>query len=323
VPIIESSAGQGSGLLVSDNGLVVTNRHVVDGARTFTLSLYNGTKAKAVVLHRHSHLDLALMKAAFATKTFFHLPSRISREYDAGDEVVAIGHPRGLTFTSTRGIVSEPKRTLEDGIFVQSDVAINPGNSGGPLLDINGKLIGLNTQIYKDSEGLGFSIPASSVAEYFAEIGELILEKKITVPSDKDLTELDNTLSPHEIAEAAIRGTGFRCEREDDSASGRWQIMTPDGESFSISISEDSFFVLTHIATLDDNQMDDPAIFRQCLKWHSNIPPIQFYLNDDNDLFLIAVRPIEDLDISEATYILHQMAKAVDAYCDLVRDYLE
>ena len=170
VPIIEGVNHLGAGLLVSPDGLIVTNAHVVNKKGTLLVSLHDGTRAKGVMIHRHERSDLAIVRAAIHTRQYFPLEDRLAQGYDAGDEVLAIGHPRGLHFTSTRDIVSEASRGTPDGHFVQTDVAINPGNSGGPLLDAQGNLVGINTwQIRTDSQGLGFAIPGVQVLEYFLE----------------------------------------------------------------------------------------------------------------------------------------------------------
>lgn len=101
VPIIEGSTKLGAGLLLSSNGFIVTNAHVVEGLQMALISLHDGTRAKAAIVHRHKQADLAIVKAAFQTQKFFELTKRIAVEYVAGDEVLAIGHPRGLSFTAT------------------------------------------------------------------------------------------------------------------------------------------------------------------------------------------------------------------------------
>lgn len=125
VPIIEGSTRLGAGLLISANGFILTDAHVVDGLKSLLVSLHDGTRAKAVLVHRHERADLAIIKACIQTQRFFELLDRVAVEYDAGDEVLAIGHPRGLSFTATRGIVSESRRTMSDGLFFRPDRCCN------------------------------------------------------------------------------------------------------------------------------------------------------------------------------------------------------
>lgn len=322
VPLIESVAGQGSGLLVSNNGLIVTNRHVIEDGRVFMINLYDGTKTKAVVIHQNNTCDLAVIKAALNTKSYFDLPDRISEGFDAGDEVIAIGHPRGLTFTSTRGIISEPRRRLPDGVFVQTDVAINPGNSGGPLLDEMGNLVGLNTQIQRDSQGLGFAISGQVVADYVAEVRSLIRSGKIRVPSDEELSELEEVLSPTELLEAAMRSTEFAYEPSQHKDWHGWHIHTPLGSTFAAS-ANDQAFILTHcVADLTEEQQEDAPFLYQLLRWQDDLTLVRFTIDDDNTLFLAYSRSSEDLDISEILVALYTMAEAIDTLSDSVRRYI-
>src|SRR5205823_4609112 len=106
----------------------------------------------------------------------------VAPDAQAGDDVLAIGHPRGFAFTSTRGIISATRRRLPDGEYVQTDVAINPGNSGGPLLDQQGRLVGLNTRVTVDAQGLGFAIGGEEVRAYVLYVLDLIRRRELHCP---------------------------------------------------------------------------------------------------------------------------------------------
>jgi serine protease Do len=154
---------QGSGFLVSSDGLVLTNAHVVDGAKEVTVKLSDHREFKAKVLGADKSSDIAVLKI-----DGHDLPTvRIgdSDQLGVGDYVLAIGEPFGLEETATAGIVSAKGRSLPgDGYvpFIQTDAAVNPGNSGGPLFDANGSVVGINAQIYTNSggyQGVSFAIP--------------------------------------------------------------------------------------------------------------------------------------------------------------------
>ncbi len=154
---------QGSGFLVSSDGLVLTNAHVVDGAKEVTVKLSDHREFKAKVLGADKSSDIAVLKI-----DAHDLPTvRIgdSDQLGVGDYVLAIGEPFGLEETATAGIVSAKGRSLPgDGYvpFIQTDAAVNPGNSGGPLFDANGAVVGINAQIYTNSggyQGVSFAIP--------------------------------------------------------------------------------------------------------------------------------------------------------------------
>ena len=162
----------GSGILVSADGLIVTNNHVVEKADSITVHFYDGTQRPARLVGSDRFTDIAVLKVEGTGS------ARVARIGDSdalrvGQWVVAIGSPRGLDWTVTAGIVSATHRLgmetkapvgLED--FIQTDTAINPGNSGGPLLNLRGEVIGMNALIVsgsQGSEGLGFAIPSNTV----------------------------------------------------------------------------------------------------------------------------------------------------------------
>ena len=322
VPVIEGANHVGAGLLVSRDGLIVTNAHVVDGKKLLMVSLHDGTRAKAVMIHRDERADLAIVRAAIHTSRHFSLPDRLADEYDAGDEVLAIGHPRGLHFTSTRGIVSDDSRFLPEGCFVQTDVAINPGNSGGPLLDARGDLVGINTKMRADSQGLGFAIPGVQVVDYLSDFYRRCDLGDIAIPSDEQLNQLEQSLSPPELFEAAAELAELTFSRREDTEGDtwRWVVSTESGNRFYASIG-DVFFVSRHIAELDQSHRQDENLLFQLLRWQRKTFFCRFEIDDDNDLFLSFYRSFVDLDVSEACMILRDMAKAVDAWLDPLEDY--
>jgi serine protease Do len=154
---------QGSGFLISADGLVLTNAHVVDGAKEVTVKLSDHREYKAKVLGADKSSDIAVLKI-----DAHNLPAVTLGDSDklgVGDYVLAIGEPFGLEETATAGIVSAKGRSLPgDGYvpFIQTDAAVNPGNSGGPLFDATGSVVGINSQIYSNSgafQGVSFAIP--------------------------------------------------------------------------------------------------------------------------------------------------------------------
>ena len=155
--------GQGSGFLISADGLVLTNAHVVDGAKEVTVKLSDHREFKAKVLGADRSSDIAVLKIAAHDLPTVRIGN--SDQIGVGDYVLAIGEPFGLEETATAGIVSAKGRSLPgDGYvpFIQTDAAVNPGNSGGPLFDAGGAVVGINAQIYSNSggyQGVSFAIP--------------------------------------------------------------------------------------------------------------------------------------------------------------------
>lgn len=171
----QKSAGLGSGVIVSSNGYILTNFHVVEAASDIEVALNDGRTLKAQVVGSDPEADLAVLKIN-AEK----LPALNFAPMDTlhvGDVVLAIGNPFGVGQTTTMGIVSALGRshlginTFEN--FIQTDAAINPGNSGGALVDATGNLVGINTAIYSrsgGSQGIGFAIPVSSAKNIMEQI---------------------------------------------------------------------------------------------------------------------------------------------------------
>jgi Do/DeqQ family serine protease len=160
----------GSGVIIDASGLVVTNYHVIEGASEVKVALADKREFDAEVALKDEHSDLAVLRLKAASERFPALEFANSDELQIGDVVLAIGDPFGIGQTVTHGIVSAVART-QIGIsdyrfFIQTDAAINPGNSGGALVDLNGRLVGINTAIYSrsgGSQGIGFAIPANMV----------------------------------------------------------------------------------------------------------------------------------------------------------------
>ncbi len=168
-------ASLGSGVIVSADGIVVTNHHVIDGADEVTLGLADKREFEADILLTDERSDLAVLKIRDQSAAPFpHVAFAPSNSLEVGDLVLAIGNPFGVGQTVTQGIVSALARTqvgvTDYRFFIQTDAAINPGNSGGALIDMTGRLVGINTAIYSrsgGSHGIGFAIP-SEMAELVA-----------------------------------------------------------------------------------------------------------------------------------------------------------
>ena len=163
---------QGSGFVYDTEGHVITNQHVVDGAESVSVKFANGKTYSATVIGTDPSTDLAVIDVDAPASALTPLELADSSEVEVGDGVIAIGSPFGLEQTVTTGIVSALHRqitspnnfSIDDAI--QTDAAINHGNSGGPLLDLNGDVIGVNSQIESDSggnDGVGFAVPSDTV----------------------------------------------------------------------------------------------------------------------------------------------------------------
>ena len=171
----QQKTGLGSGVIVSSDGYILTNNHVVEGADEIEISLTDGRRTSATIIGTDPESDLAVLKIALEQLPVVTLGN--SDHIAVGDQVLAIGNPFGVGQTVTSGIISALGRshlginTFEN--FIQTDAAINPGNSGGALVDINGHLLGINTAIYSRTGGymgIGFATPTSMAKQVLDDI---------------------------------------------------------------------------------------------------------------------------------------------------------
>jgi len=175
----------GSGFIISDDGLVLTNSHVVFGRQAITVTLDSGQKTEAKLLGADPILDLAVLRIPVPPEGH---PKATLGDSDAvriGEEVIAIGNPLGLEQTLTRGVISGVNRILPESPMalmlplIQTDAPINPGNSGGPLLNRCGEVIGINTSILSDAQNIGFAIPIN-IAKWV--ILDLVAHERVIRP---------------------------------------------------------------------------------------------------------------------------------------------
>jgi S1-C subfamily serine protease len=179
-PQSERQQALGSGFVIDKAGHIVTNYHVIAGARTVSVSFSNNESMKARVVGADPSTDVAVLQVEVHSRALQPLPLGNSDEVHVGDSVVAIGNPLGLDRTVTAGIVSALQRVIAapGGQYsidhvIQTDAALNHGNSGGPLLNANGEVIGINSQIQSDTGsniGIGFAVPINTVKTVAAQI---------------------------------------------------------------------------------------------------------------------------------------------------------
>ena len=171
--------GAGSGVIISKDGYILTNNHVVEGAQEVTVTLADKQEYKAEVIGLDPKTDLAVLKID-AMKPLPAASLGNSENLKVGDWVVAIGNPFGLNHTVTSGIVSAKGRVIGAGPyddFIQTDASINPGNSGGPLFNMGGEVVGINTAIIPQGQGIGFAIPVNTAKPL---IPQLVSDGEVT-----------------------------------------------------------------------------------------------------------------------------------------------
>lgn len=255
----QTQQAQGSGFVYDSKGNVVTNEHVVDGARSVSVRFWNGDTYKATVVGSDASTDLAVIKVDAPQSILSPLTIGDSSKVLVGDGVVAIGSPFGLEETLTSGIVSALHRqmqapnnfTINDSI--QTDAAINHGNSGGPLINAQGEVIGVNAQIRSDSggsDGVGFAIPSNTISSIatqligsgkveHAYLGVSVATIPASVASDLKVVEgvaLDTVRKDTPAAKAGLRaGTGTKIVGGDRYPTGGDVLTEIDGEKITTS----------------------------------------------------------------------------------------
>ena len=253
----QTQSALGSGFVYDDQGHIVTNAHVVDGAQSVSVRFWDGSTHDATVVGTDPSTDLAVIKVDAPSSLLAPLALGDSDAVTVGEPVVAIGSPFGLEETVTSGIVSALHRqmsspngfTIDDAI--QTDAAINHGNSGGPLLDSQGKVIGVNSQIESESggsDGVGFAIPASTVQSIASQllatgsVEHAYLGVGVATIPDSALSQLDlpqgveitDVKSGTPAANAGLRAaTGSETVDGQDLPTGGDVITAVDGKAIT------------------------------------------------------------------------------------------
>ena len=188
---IHTPGGSGTGFIVRDQNLIVTNRHVIQGNQEVIIRGENFKKTLTDVIYSDALNDIAFLKIPEGLLSDRQVA--ISNELvNAGQQIIAIGHPLGLSFTATQGIVSKSERKFNNVDYIQVDAAINPGNSGGPLINNKGEVVGVNTFIYRDGESLGFALPSITLNGILREYGETMSGQRASkCPSCTNLVTRD------------------------------------------------------------------------------------------------------------------------------------
>ena len=170
---LKDDQGNGSGVIVDERGLIVTNRHVVGPEKKVHIFDIDRNEYEGIVLRSDANIDYAIIKADIKEP----IPAKWNDDpVREGMTVIAIGHPLGYEFTVTKGIVSTSKRVIQNVEYIQTDVPINPGNSGGPLIDEEGEILGINSWMRSDAQNIGFAIPIRYILDALEEI-EPFLDK--------------------------------------------------------------------------------------------------------------------------------------------------
>jgi len=212
---IATKTGTGTGFYLVEYDLIVSNYHVVKDNRKVTVKGRTFDKRLARVLFTDEKFDLAFLEPPVDMK---ELPALKLGDYSLlkdGDTVIAIGHPYGLNYTATQGVISRVDRVQQGLKYIQIDAAINPGNSGGPLIDTNGDVVGVNTFIIKGGDNLGFALPVSYLRDALDEYKPISGEIAIRCPSCSTLVT-EQTLDNNKYCPNCGKSIDFPLKNEVD-----------------------------------------------------------------------------------------------------------
>jgi serine protease Do len=174
VVTVRTDVSQGSGFVIADGGYIVTNAHVMEGAKSATIFTYDGQTHQVSIIGKDSNMDIALLK--IGETDYKPLILENSNNVQIGEKVIAIGNPLGLQFSVSEGIISgiNRKGTNDLYAYIQTDASLNAGNSGGPLINVNGKVVGINNFKISGSENIGFALESNyikiTVNEIFKDV---------------------------------------------------------------------------------------------------------------------------------------------------------
>jgi len=176
---IKTNVAQGSGFFIAHNGYIVTNAHVMEGATSAGVITYDGKTHSVSRIGVDSTMDVILLK--INDDSYEPLELGNSDNVQVGEKVIAIGNPYGLSFSVSQGIVSNTHQQGSNGLnaYILTDTALNPGNSGGPLIDVDGKVIGINNFKISESEGLGFALESNYIKDTINTISMKAYEKDL------------------------------------------------------------------------------------------------------------------------------------------------
>ena len=277
--------GTGTGFIIEN--FIITNSHVVGGLKEVVISAKKIERKIAQVIYDDPYFDIAFIKIDFALPAQKLILSTTNVE--DGDSTIAIGHPYGLNYTTTEGIVSRASRLQGDIEYIQIDAAINPGNSGGPLLNREGEIIGVNTFIIQNSNNLGFALPYFYIQEAITNFKELGKEDIIKCPSCKNLIQEREILNDY-CAECGVKLEVARLRRKGYKPTGSTKLLEEILNSLSINVtlarrSQSTWRVDEGSARVEINYYENGIIIgdsKLCGIPSQNIDEVYDYLLEEN-----------------------------------------
>jgi len=330
--------GTGTGFIIGD--VIITNSHVVSGLKEVVVSAKKLTRTIAQVVYDDPYFDIAFIKCDFAKpQTSLTLANN---NVEDGDTIIAIGHPYGLNYTATEGIVSRASRLQDDLEYIQMDAAINPGNSGGPLLNIEGEVVGVNTFIIQNANNLGFALPFYYLQEALLAFKQLKDTNIIKCPSCKNLIKEKDILHDY-CPQCGIKLEVARLRRKGYTPTGPTKLLEDILSSLKINVtlarrSQASWRVDEGSARIEISYYDNGIIIgdsKLCaipskeidkiydflLKENDRLSYLQFSINE-NSIYLSYLIVDSSLTFNEGKIAIERLLQYSNKYDDiLINEY--
>ena len=326
--------GSGTGFIIGD--LIVTNSHVVNGLKEVVISAKKVKRVIASVIYDDPYYDLAFINFDFdLPATTLQLSTT---NVEDGDTTIAIGHPYGLNYTATEGIVSRATRLQGDLEYIQIDAAINPGNSGGPLLNKKGEVIGVNTFIIQNANNLGFSLPYFYVREALDNFKAKKHENIIKCPSCKNLI-FEEDIKDDYCPQCGVKLEVARLRRKGYNPTGPTKHLEEILTSLNVDVtlsrrSQSSWRIDEGSARIDINYYENGIIigdtklcaipsqnidkvYDYLLEENSKLSYLQFSINE-NSIYLSYLIVDSSLTENEGKIALQRLLKYSNKYDDIL-----
>jgi serine protease Do len=338
---IATKSGTGTGFYLHDRNLIVTNNHVVKDNKRVSVKARSFDKKLAKVVFADERHDLAFLLPPIDMTKMHEVKLGMYDELKNGDTVIAIGHPYGLNYTATQGVISRVDRVQQGIKYIQIDAAINPGNSGGPLVNTRGDIVGVNTFIIKGGDNLGFALPVSYLKEaldlYMPFYGSttircpscstIVTEQnldngkycpncgtKIDFPKDEE-TDDEPVAGIAKTIEDILENLGFNKELA-RNGNNKWEIETGTAK-VRISYNPDTFFIISDafLCKLPKEGIKDLYTF--LLKENYKLRCMLLSLHGEN---IVLSSLVYDLDITRESgeFQFKELFKKADYYDTLL-----
>lgn len=340
---IATKSGTGTGFYLHDYNLIVTNYHVIRDTCEAVIKGRQFKKQLSKIMYFDARHDLAFLSPPANTASFPELKLGDYSLIQNGDEVVAIGHPYGLNYSSTQGVVSRVDRVQQGIKYIQIDAAINPGNSGGPLINDKGEVVGVNTFIIKGGDNLGFALPVSALKEALDSYQPFYGQMAISCPSCNTLVT-EETLDagrycpncgtdidfPKKEEEEEIQLSGMAKTIEDiltklehspklaRIGTNRWEVEEGSAK-IRISYNHENYFIISDAHLCQLPRQNIAPLYTYLLRENYTLRSKLFSLQGDNIVLSSLLYDLE-LTVESGLDIFREFFQKADYYDTLLID---